>query len=78
MGKDLARKFDDAPGPLLYTIKVQEMRFAFRAIQEQELRDAFGRSKATKSIGNDNVSIFTLRFALHYAENSLLRIFNTN
>ena len=51
VGKDLASEIADTPNPLLsgdYTINFQEKRFEFRAIQDQELRDAVGKLKKLK------------------------------
>ena len=82
VGKDLASEIDDAPNPLLsggYKINFQERRFEFRAIQEQELRDAVGKLKNSKSFGDDNISSFFLKLALPYIAKSLLKkIFNTS
>ena len=81
VGKDLASEIDDAPNPLLsgdYTIHFQEKRFEFRAIQDQELRDAVGKLKNSKSFGNDNISSFFLKLALPFVAKSLLKIFNTS
>ena len=81
VGKDLASEIDDVPNPLLsgdYTINFQEKRFEFRAIQDQELRDAVGKLKNSKSFGNDNISSFFLKLALPFVAKSLLKIFNTS
>lgn len=78
---DLASETDDAPNPLLsgdQTIKAQEKRFKFRAIQEHELRDAVGRLKDATSFGNDSILTFSLKYALPYVAKSLLIIFNTS
>ena len=81
VGKDLASEIDDAPNPLLsgdYTINFQEKRFECRAIRGQELRDAIGKLKNSKSFGDDNISSFFLKLALPYIAKSLLKIFNTS
>ena len=70
-----------APNPLLsgdYTINFQENRFEFRAIQDQELRDAVGKLKNSKSFGDDKIASFFLKLALPFVAKSLLKIFNTS
>ena len=80
VGKDLASEIDDAPNRLLsgeYTVNSQEKRFKFREIQGQELRDAVGKLKYSKSFGDDKFSSFILKLALPYVAKSLLKICNT-
>ena len=52
--------------------------FECRAIQDQELRDAVGKLKNSKSFGDDSISSFFLKHALPYIAKSLLKIFNTS
>ena len=81
VGKDLADKIDPAPNPLLagyYEINKPKATFHFRAIEGQEIRDAFATVKTAKSFGTDNISSYFLKLALPFIENSLAFLFNTS
>ena len=52
VGKDLASKIEDAPNPMLtgeYNLNPDNKRFNFRPIVVQDIRDAMGKIKTSKS-----------------------------
>ena len=81
VGKALAEKTDPASNCLLAgnnVVNKQKVRFQFRTIEVQEIRDAFAMVKTAKSIGTDNISSYFLKLALPHIENSLAVLFNTS
>ena len=81
VGKDLASKIEDAPNPMLtgeYNLNPDNRRFNFRPIVVQDIRDAIGKIKTSKSLGSDNISSYFLKLATPYIENSLFFMFNTS
>ena len=81
VGKDLASKIEDAPNPMLtgeYNLNPDNRRFNFRPIVVQDIRDAMGKIKTSKSLGSDNISSYFLKLATPYIENSLVFMFNTS
>ena len=81
VGKDLASKIEDSRNPMLtgeYNLKPDNRRFNFRPIVVQDIKDAIGKLKTSKSFGSDNISSYFLKLATHYIENSLVFMFNTS
>ena len=81
VGKDLASKIEDAPNPMLtgeYNLNPDNRRFNFRPIVVQDIRDAMGKIKTSKSLGSDNISSYFLKLATPYIENALVFMFNTS
>ena len=81
VGKDLARKIEDAPNPMLtgkYNLNPDNKRFNFRPIVVQDIRDAMGKIKTSKSLGSDNIPSYFLKLATPYIENALVFMFNTS
>ena len=81
VGKDLASKIEDAPNPMLtgeYNLNPDNRRFNFRPIVVQDIRDAMGKIKTSKSLGSDNISSYFLKLATSYIENALVFMFNTS
>ena len=81
VGKDLASKVEDAPNPMLtgkYNLNPDNKRFNFRPIVVQDIRDAMGKIKTSKSLGSDNVPSYFLKLATPYIENALVFMFNTS
>lgn len=59
IGEELASKIDATPTPLLsgdYDDTVNSVKFRFKIIEVQEIRDAIAKTKTSKSFGNDNIS----------------------
>ena len=54
------------------------VKFKFRMIEVQEIRNAISKTKSSKCFGNDNISIYFLKLALPYIENALASLFNTS
>ena len=81
VGKDLASKIEDAPNPMLtgkYNLNPNNKRFNFRPIVVQDIRDAMGKIKTSKSLGSDNISSYFIKLATPYIENALVFMFNTS
>ena len=81
VGKDLASKIEDAPNPMLtgkYNLNPDNKRFNFRPIVVQDIRDAMGKIKTSKSLGSDNIPSYFLKLATPYIENTLVFMFNTS
>ena len=74
VGKDLADKISEAPNSFLsrdFKINKTKAKFYFRALQGQEIRDAFAKVKIAKSFGVDNISSFFLKLGLPLIHDSL-------
>ena len=81
VGKDLADKISPVANPLLsgdFEMNKAKEKFHFRAIEVQEIRDAFAKVKTARSFGIDNISSYFLELALPFIENSLTFMFNTS
>ena len=81
VGKDLPSKIVDAPNPMLtgeYNLNPDNRRLNFRPIVVQDIRDAIGKIKTSKSLGSDNISSYFLKLATPYIENYLVFMFNTS
>ena len=81
VGKDLADKISPVANPLLsgdFEMNKAKAKFHFKAIEVQEIRDAFAKVKTPKSFGIDNISSYFLKLALPFIENSLAFMFNTS
>ena len=81
VGKDLKSKIEDSPNPMLtgeYNYNPDNKRFNFRPIVVQDIRDAMGKTKTSKSFGIDNISSYFLKLATPYIENSFVFMFNTS
>ena len=61
-----------------YNLNPDNRRFNFRPIVVQDIRDAMGKIKTSKSLGSDNISSYFLKLATPYIENSLVFMFNTS
>ena len=79
VGKDLASKNEDATNPMLkgtYDLNPDNRLFNFRPIVVQDIRDAMGKIKTSKSLGSDDISSYFLKLATPYIENSLNFMFS--
>ena len=80
IGENLASKIETVPNPLLsgnFDNTNDNVKFKFRMIEVQEIRNAVSKIKSSKSFGNDNISCYFLKLALPYIENALACLFNT-
>ena len=67
VGKDLAKKIEYAPNPLLsldYNVNSEEKCFRFKTIDVSNIRDAAGKSKTSKGFGTDKISSYFLKLAM--------------
>ena len=69
VGKDLTSKIEDAPNPMLtgeFNLNPDNKRFSFRPIVIQDISDAMGKIKTSKSFGIDNIPSYFLKLAIPY------------
>ena len=81
VGRDLAGNIDKSPNPLLsgdYNINPLKSTFTFNSIQVQHVGEALGKSKLSKSFGNDKISSYFLKLAFPYIKTCLVLLFNTS
>ena len=81
IGKNLASKIEDAPSPLLAgdsVVNKKNSRFKFKHISVLDIGDATAKLKTAKSFGNDTISSYFLKLALHFMQNSLFIRFSTS
>ena len=81
IGRDLADKIQPAANLLLsdeYEVNEGKAKLYLKTIKLKDIRDAFAKTKTTKSLGIDNISNYFMKLALPYIENSLAFIFNTS
>ena len=81
VGKNLASKIKDSLNPMLtgeYNLNPDNRHFTFRPIVVQDIRDAIGKIKRSKSFGMDNISSYFLKLAIPYIYNALVFMFNTS
>ena len=81
IGENLASKIETVPNPLLsgnFDNTNDNVKFKFRMIEVQEIKNAISKTKSSKSFGNDNISCYFLKLALPYIENALACLFNTS
>ena len=81
VGRDLPANIGKSSNPLLlgdYDINPLKITFVFNSIQVQPISDEIGKSKSSKSFGNDNVSSYFLKSAFPYVKNSLVLLFNSS
>ena len=71
--------FKDVPNPLLsgeYQLNPSNLKFAFKPIRLQDIREKIGKIKTSKGSGADGISSFFLKLALPVFGNSLVLMFN--
>ena len=81
LGKNLASKIEDASNPLLAgdsVVNKKSPRFKFKHISALDIRDAIAKLETANSFGNDTISSYFLKLALHFMETSLAIMFNTS
>ena len=81
VGRDLAGKIDKCPNPLLsaeYDINPLKCAFVFSSIQAQNVSEAIGKLKLSKSFGSYNISSYFSKLVFPYIKNSLFLLFNTS
>ena len=73
IGENLASKIEAVPNPLLswnFDNTNDNVKFKFRMIEVQEIKNAISKTKSSKSFGNDNISCYFLKLALPYIKNA--------
>ena len=81
IGKDLANNIEDGHDPLIfcdYFLNSDAAKFAFKSIHAEQIREAIGKLKTSKSFGDDGISSYFLKLAMPFIEDSLVYIFNTS
>ena len=80
IGKDLASSIEGGYNPLLlcdYFLNSNFAKFTFNSIQVQQIREAIGKLKASRSFGDNGISSYFLKLAMSFIEDSLVHLFNT-
>ena len=81
IGKDLASNIEDGHDPLIfcdYFLNSDAAKFAFKSIHAEQIKEAIGKLKTSKSFGDDGISSYFLKLAMPFIEDSLVYIFNTS
>ena len=81
IGKDFASNIEEEYDPLIlcdYFKNSNAAKFTFKSIHAQQIREAIGKLKASKSFGDDGISSYFLKMAMPYIEDSLVYLFNTS
>ena len=81
IGKDLASKIEGGYDPLTfcdYFVNSIAAKFVFKSINAEQVREAIGKLRASKSFGDDGISSYFLKLAMPFIEDSLVYLFNTS
>ena len=81
IGKDLASDIEGGYDPLFfgdYFLHGDAAKFALKSIHAEQIREAVGKLKASKSFGHDGFSSYFLKLVIPVIEDSLVYIFNTS
>ena len=61
-----------------YFQNINVAKSIFKSIQVQQIREAIGKLKTSKSFGDDGISSYLLKLAMPFIEDSLVYLFNTS
>ena len=81
MGKDLASNIEGGYDPLIfcdYFLNSDAAKFAFKSMHAEQIKEAIGMLKTSRSFGDDVISSYFLNLAMPFIEDSLVYIFNTS
>ena len=81
ISKGLACKIEGGYDPLIfsdYFLNSNAAKFAFKSIYAEQIREAIGKLKTSKSFGDDGISSYFLKLAMLFIEDSLVYLFNTS
>ena len=81
IGKDLASKIEGGYDPLTfcdYFVNSIAAKFVFKSINAEQVREAIGKLRTSKSFGDDGISSYFLKLAMPFIEDSLVYLFNTS
>ena len=81
IGKDLASNIEGGYDPLIfcnYFLNSDAAKFAFKSIHAEQIKEAIGKLKTSKSFGDDGISSYFLKLAMPFIEDSLVYLFNTS
>ena len=80
-GKDLASNIEGGYDPLIfcnYFLNINAAKYAFKSVHAEQIREAIGKLKASKSFGDDGISSSLLKLAMPLSEDFLVYLFNTS
>ena len=80
IGKNLASKIEGGYDPLNFCnhiVNSDAAKFVFISINAEQVREAIGKLKTSKSCGDDGISSYFLKLAMPFIEDSLVYPFNT-
>ena len=75
IGKGLASKIEGGCDPLIfcnYFLNSNAAKFLFKSIHAEQIREAIGKLKTSKSFGDDGISSYSLKLAMPLIEDSLV------
>ena len=81
IGKDLASKIEGGYDPLIlcgYLVNSNAVKFVFKSINAEQVKEAIRKLKKSKSFGDDGISSYFLKLAMPLIEDSLVYLFNTS
>ena len=81
IGKEMASKIEGGYDPLTfcdYFLNSNAAKFVFKSINAEQVREAIGKLKTSKSYGDDGISSYFLKLAIPFIEDSLVYSFNTS
>ena len=81
IGKDLASKIEGGYDPLTfcdYFVNSNAAKFVFKSINAEQVREAIGKLRTSKSFGDDGISSYFLKLAMPFIEDSLVYLFITS
>ena len=81
IGKDSASNIEGGYDPLIfcdYFLSSDAAKFVFKSIHAEQIKEAIGKLKTSKSFGDDGISSYFLKLAMPFIEDSLVYIFNTS
>ena len=81
IGKDLASNTEDEYDPLIlcdYFLNSNVSNFMFKSINTEQLREAIGKLRTSKSFGDIDISGYFFKLAMHFGKDYLAYFFNTS
>ena len=81
IGKGLASNIESDYDPLIlcsYFLNSNAVKFAFKSINPEEIREAIGKLKTSKRFGDDGISSYFLNPSMPFIEESLVYSINTS
>ena len=81
ISKDSASNIEGGYDPLIfcdYFLNSNAAKFALKSIHAEQIREAIGKLRKSKSSGDVGISSYFLKSAMPFIEDSLVYLFNTS